>query len=1271
MNFEDLRERVKGGKLDPLSKMGKSKLTGQEIATYYRKNPKAKQAARDPMVKKAIELALDLGGNQTLAVKEIEKMKKGLSKNSAVASALRTANEEMTGTSSVAMPDGIPLGKVKKRKDLEEAVLGHDFGTNPFSKKEAEEAKKLAKQYSVKVIKPKNPKSKNHLQFQGGVRNLQAFYRNLQMIMNESVKLSRPAKGQRTLTIDFSKAPNPKKAKDKTMSIAKKHNITTGKPKKPQSKDDVAFTGSKQAMKLFGKEFNLAGKTGLLENKEKLSPAKKQYYDFNIMRTKLYRFVKAKTKAHKFGIDDLMLMTSPKVIEGMYKQNPRGFTRMLDKMYPNNKEKMTKMDFTVLDDFVDARGKVQKGQGDKVDESTSLNEETILYRVKDIQKPELDKFKSSARLMKLKINIKQSPNKKETIIRLEGGKKQIRDFDAVARGKSSYGDPSLAMKEDAVSRAKETADLKDKHTSEKEQLKAKHEREKEQEKDEIDATKDTAESVLAQLDALEEQIDLLEKQFAIKPDMDWTATFSPKYRGKMRKTKTSYGVDKEDVVAMIRKKKDGKHKIKDGNTSLIVRSLARIMNQDRKGARDKGAEFGKGEPKDEMDAPKIKKMIDIVSKGITVTKKGDKIIRNAPEINAFTNVDTAIRDDVYKVINMASDGTLASLVYNESFNLNEESATMKKVRDVIKRKSMMNIDGMKLDLTTASMIASVYDKVNPTNKKRMDSLKLPQLVNLTMKVAGKARKESTELQEGQTYKSIIQGLEKDKKEVASKSKAFRQNDTKYIDKAINFLKMLEKEGIPAGQISQVDFVTNRVPKFFVGPANKSPSLSKFTPNDVQKAVAHAKKLGIIKESTELQEMHPKSMDAMKRLNMKGSDAFKDQMPTIGWDAGKQMYRVVMLSKKTGKPVRTSHIPVSREFPAPKDKNKINAKELGKAMKTLEKKIGMKIGVDESRDLPFSESILERMSGIQNKSTDFIKVPKLNSKQQSYMKKIKKRFPKLPEPVNYEIMRLTHKGNQVDSQKYVEIGNLYDKDYVGGTGGKFIQKLRNMGARLPQGHMGEAVSPAQQAAIAISKKERGEKPKDKTDECADEKDFKPHMMYDPKTGKGVMANKYADHVALGKKGYTHEKPKSEALDAKDKPFVKDLISKLRGGSKTHAKQADDLEKAMNTENRAKRDAMKDMGKDDDKEDDGYGTATDDDRKVADKNVIMQIRRVADLPKGGQIELPNGKKVKMDRKSAIALNKKFNSIRKPQDKLKLQNMMNDKKISVVALKRLLGK
>jgi len=37
------------------------------------------------------------------------------------------------------------------------------------------------------------------------------------------------------------------------------------------------------------------------------------------------------------------------------------------------------------------------------------------------------------------------------------------------------------------------------------------------------------------------------------------------------------------------------------------------------------------------------------------------------------------------------------------------------------------------------------------------------------------------------------------------------------------------------------------------------------------------------------------------------------------------------------------------------------------------------------------------------------------------------------------------------------------------------------------------------------------------------DFTPHMMYDPKTGKGYKADTYADHVRMDKMGYTHEKP----------------------------------------------------------------------------------------------------------------------------------------------------
>jgi len=37
------------------------------------------------------------------------------------------------------------------------------------------------------------------------------------------------------------------------------------------------------------------------------------------------------------------------------------------------------------------------------------------------------------------------------------------------------------------------------------------------------------------------------------------------------------------------------------------------------------------------------------------------------------------------------------------------------------------------------------------------------------------------------------------------------------------------------------------------------------------------------------------------------------------------------------------------------------------------------------------------------------------------------------------------------------------------------------------------------------------------------EFKPHMMYDPNTGKGFKAQKYEDHLRMDKMGYTHDKP----------------------------------------------------------------------------------------------------------------------------------------------------
>ena len=57
-----------------------------------------------------------------------------------------------------------------------------------------------------------------------------------------------------------------------------------------------------------------------------------------------------------------------------------------------------------------------------------------------------------------------------------------------------------------------------------------------------------------------------------------------------------------------------------------------------------------------------------------------------------------------------------------------------------------------------------------------------------------------------------------------------------------------------------------------------------------------------------------------------------------------------------------------------------------------------------------------------------------------------------------------------------------------------------------------------------------------------KDFKPHMMYDPKTGKGVKAGTYKKHLELKKKGYIHTKPKKKPKK-KRKSFTEAVESRM--------------------------------------------------------------------------------------------------------------------------------
>ena len=66
-----------------------------------------------------------------------------------------------------------------------------------------------------------------------------------------------------------------------------------------------------------------------------------------------------------------------------------------------------------------------------------------------------------------------------------------------------------------------------------------------------------------------------------------------------------------------------------------------------------------------------------------------------------------------------------------------------------------------------------------------------------------------------------------------------------------------------------------------------------------------------------------------------------------------------------------------------------------------------------------------------------------------------------------------------------------------------------------------------------------------------------------------------------------------------------------------------------------------------------SATDDDEKAASKNIMMQMRKAQSLKGRFDVEFQDGKKVKIPAKVAIAVQQKYNAMRRPAEKEKFQS------------------
>ena len=81
----------------------------------------------------------------------------------------------------------------------------------------------------------------------------------------------------------------------------------------------------------------------------------------------------------------------------------------------------------------------------------------------------------------------------------------------------------------------------------------------------------------------------------------------------------------------------------------------------------------------------------------------------------------------------------------ESVELDEAiSKTIDAMKQIVAKKQAMKIDGVMVDMFTASAVTQIYDKVNDANKAKMDKMKATQLASVAMKMLKKEGVENLE-----------------------------------------------------------------------------------------------------------------------------------------------------------------------------------------------------------------------------------------------------------------------------------------------------------------------------------------------------------------------------------------------------------------------------------------------------------------------------------------------------------------------------------------------
>ena len=664
----------------------------------------------------------------------------------------------------------------------------------------------------------------------------------------------------------------------------------------------------------------------------------------------------------------------------------------------------------------------------------------------------------------------------------------------------------------------------------------------------------------------------------------------------------------------------------------------------------------------------------------------------------------------------------------------DNMALMKKAAGGANQTIKMKDGKLKMDSFTASAIMAVYNAVNPKNKKSMENMinsgsksQIMKLQSLAMRQIKSGHHEEVELDEF-TKKDYDENEDNNMHTENAVELARKFGSKKEFDQMVAIYKAHRKKGeiSRSDQMKRDALVKKYLPKLKEEvelDEAKYDLYHKDFSSAMQHATKMAKKLhGITIDPKEIDDKvatgpskpssgktntyrlkGDKGAVQIQVYNKGGSKPFELNMYKEEVDLDEQIkYNFVVLDR-LGKVVAFTskefdakvHAQQGHQMDSPSKGKGIVGRNSSSAYK-LKKPMSQKKGdmmINKSFDIkPGDKKIFDKGFSVKEEV-------ELDEKIAGLVTKVKK------SGMPYGILKKVYDrgmaayktghrpGTTAQQWAFARVNSFTTKS--AGTWGKADKDLaKQVRGESVEEEVVEAVSMAQQAAIAISKKERGEKPKKKNEDAKMNEQpeheitvggYTTKHFYMCGTAQKVMS-KNADAegaeeiTKLQDDFYKLEKSVMDAGSATDgqKILAKEIYNKImelageagladdiggymkqhldsveKGDPKPGFGRTDMKEEVGIDEASARADAMRAMRKDKSIDPADVDTdATDDDVKSASKNIIMQLRKSVSLRGNFPVEFMDKKKVKVSAKIAQGVQNKYNSMKKANDKEKFQ-------------------